>query len=231
MVMSQATTSASAASAWAVVVARVGERAKSRLAGALDPLQRTELALAMLADVLDVCLRSGLAGTVAVVDAPAARTVAETRGALVLSDPGAGDMNAAVDAGVQLALQRGAGTVIIVPGDVPVLNSADLQALLSAAGNAPRAVVVGASRDGEGTNALLLRPPDVIAPGFGPPSVGRHVQAGKAAGALSVVRSHLGLALDIDTPNDLAVLAAAHPAGQTGAALAHLLQEHALVCS
>src|SRR6202035_2362129 len=100
--MSPATTSASAASAWAVVVARVGDRAKSRLAGALDPLQRTELALAMLADVLDVCLCSGLAGTVAVVDTPAARIVAEARGALVISDSGAGDMNAAVDAGVRM---------------------------------------------------------------------------------------------------------------------------------
>jgi 2-phospho-L-lactate/phosphoenolpyruvate guanylyltransferase len=229
--MSPTTTPASAASAWAVVVARVGVRAKSRLAGALDPLQRTELALAMLSDVLDVCRRSGLAGTVAVVDAPAARTVAEARGALVISDSGAGDMNAAVEAGVQSALKRGARTVIVVPGDVPVLSSADLQALLNAAGDAPRAVVVGASRDGQGTNALLLRPPDVIAPGFGPPSVGRHVLAGRAAGARSVVRSHLGLALDIDTPNDLAALAAAHPTGHTAAALAQLLQQHALVCS
>ena len=53
---------------------------------------------------------------------------------------------------------------------------------------APRAVVIGSSHDGRGTNALLLRPPDVIAPAFGPPSVGRHVQLGLAAGAHTVIR-------------------------------------------
>jgi 2-phospho-L-lactate/phosphoenolpyruvate guanylyltransferase len=216
---------------WAVVVARVGEHAKSRLAAALDPLQRTELALAMLSDVLEMCRRSELAGIVAVVDAPTARRVAHDRGALVITDSGLGDMNAAVKAGVQCALDQGAETVIVVPGDIPLLSSADLQALLNAAGQAPRAVVVGASRDGRGTNALLMRPPDVIAPGFGPPSVARHVHAGKTAGALTLVRSHLGLALDIDTPNDLLELVAAHPTGHTAAALAGLRPQPALVRS
>ncbi len=218
-------------SLWIVVVARVGSAAKSRMAGTLSADQRSTLALAMLADVLAVCqqVRGLVAGTVAVVDKPAARAVALRSGALPIADPGTGDMNAAVSAGVAAARQRGAGSVLVVPGDVPLISPVDLQALVDSAGAAPRAVVIGSSRDGQGTNALLLRPPAVIPPAFGPPSVGRHVQMGLAAGAHTVVRPGLGLALDVDTPDDLAALPRDRLGPHTAAMLAGLLQQPAFV--
>jgi 2-phospho-L-lactate guanylyltransferase len=218
-------------SVWIVVVARVGTAAKSRLAGTLNADQRRQLTLAMLSDVVDVCAqaRGPITGTVAVVDEPAARSVALLGGALAIADPGTGSMNAAVAAGVAAARQRGADTVLIVPGDVPLISANDLQALLDAAGQAQRAVIVGSSRDGQGTNALLLRPPDVIAPSFGPPSVGRHVRAGLSAGAHTMVRSGLGLSLDVDTSDDLATLQAARPGAHTSAALASLLENQSFV--
>jgi 2-phospho-L-lactate guanylyltransferase len=219
-------------SVWVVVVARVGAAAKSRLAGTLTADGRRTLALAMLADVLDACRRarqSGIvAGTLAVVDEPAARYVTIQEGAIAIADPGTGDMNAAVAAGIGAARRFGAGTVLVIPGDVPLISTSDLQALLDSAGLAPRAVVVGSSRDGQGTNALLLRPPDVIEPGFGPPSVGRHAEAGLVAGAHTVVRADLGLALDVDTPDDLATLPTPRLGAQTANALA-LLQNRTFV--
>jgi 2-phospho-L-lactate guanylyltransferase len=131
-------------------------------------------------------------------------------------------MNAAVAAGLGAAIERHAGTALVLPGDIPLISADDLRALVEAAGFAPRAVVVAASRDGEGTNALLLRPPNVIAPAFGPPSLSRHIEAGLAAGALTLVRSDLGLSLDVDTPADLAALQVAGPRGHTGAVLDRL---------
>ena len=213
-----------AESVWAVIVARVGNGAKSRLAGALSAAQRRELALAMLADVVEVCVqaRGLVAGTLAVVDSTEARVAAERGGAIAVTDPGTGDMNAAVAAGLHAARERGATTALVVPGDVPLISVSDFATLLEAAGAAPRAVIVGASHDGEGTNALLLRPPDVIVPGFGPPSLQRHVEAGLAAGALTLVRFDLRLALDVDTPADLAALQLSHPGPRTAAALAGL---------
>jgi 2-phospho-L-lactate guanylyltransferase len=195
-------------SIWAVVVARVGHGAKSRLAGVLDADQRRLLALAMLDDVLHVCTAPAAQfhGTVAVVDDPAAMRVAECRGALAVLDSGR-DMNHAASVGVHTAQRLGATTVLVLPGDIPLVSPADLNALLAAAADAARTVVVGASRDGEGTNALLLRPPEVIAPAFGPPSVGRHLHLAERAGAITRVMPNLGLALDVDTPADLAALA------------------------
>jgi len=138
-------------------------------------------------------------------------------------DPEPGDMNNAVRLGLAAARQHGALTAIVLPADIPLVSRDDLVSLVAAAGHAPRAVIVGASRDGQGTNALLLRPPDIIAPAFGPPSVERHLRLGQAAGAVTRVESNLGLALDVDTPADLAVLADL-PVGPRTAALLVLAQ-------
>jgi 2-phospho-L-lactate/phosphoenolpyruvate guanylyltransferase len=194
-------------SVWGVVVARVSHGAKSRLGGVLNPAQRQELALAMLADVLAVCTSAGapLDHIVAVVDTPEAQALARSRLADALLDGGA-DMNMAATAGIRWATVRGARTVVVLPGDVPLLTVKDLQALVAAA-SAPRSVVIGASRDGQGTNALLLQPPTVISPSFGPPSVDRHARLAHAAGATTHVLDGLDLALDVDTPFDLARLA------------------------
>jgi 2-phospho-L-lactate/phosphoenolpyruvate guanylyltransferase len=208
---------------WAIVVARAGDGAKSRLAADLSIEQRQKLVLAMLEDVLDVCIRANLAGVLVVVDTPAAGSVVERCGAIALDDPGDGDMNSAVRLGIQAACQRSAMTALVLPGDVPLVTLNDLDVLEKAAGTARRAVIIGASHDGQGTNALLLRPPDVIAPTFGPPSLDRHVQAGHAAGALTVVRTDLGLADDIDTPADLAALRKKEPGPRTAAVIKTLL--------
>ena len=209
--------------AWAVVVARAGDGAKSRLASELTLEHRQKLVLAMLADVIEVCARAEPEGVLAVVDTAPARSVVERAGAIALDDPGFGDMNSAIRFGIQAACQRSAHTVIVLPADLPLISVTDLKALSAAAATARRAVIIGASHDGQGTNALLLRPPDVIAPTFGPPSLDRHIQAGHAAGALTVVCSDLGLAYDIDTPQDLAALRKESPGPHTAAALMDLL--------
>jgi len=81
---------------WAVIVARIGHGAKSRLSSALDLAQRRQLALAMLGDVLAGGNQANnlLDGLVAVVDEPAARWVAERAGALIVDDPDAPDPRA-----------------------------------------------------------------------------------------------------------------------------------------
>jgi 2-phospho-L-lactate/phosphoenolpyruvate guanylyltransferase len=205
---------------WAVVVARVGAGAKTRLAGVLTANERQVLAVAMLADVLAECAGAGLEGTLAVVDAASASDIVAASGAIAVADPGQGDMNAAVVSGIRAAQARGATTAIVLPGDVPLLRGTDFEALVRAAGDARRAVVIGAAHDRQGTNALLLRAPNVIAPSFGPPSVERHRQAGLAAGALTVVVGDLGVARDVDTPADLTALDPAQLGRHTAAVLA-----------
>jgi 2-phospho-L-lactate guanylyltransferase len=203
--------------AWAVVVARHGPAAKSRLAEVLDPHARSALALAMLRDVVDATGRAGLAGTIAVLDRPAP-IVGRVR---VVADP-EGGLDRAVEAGVLAAVAAGAELVLVLPGDIPLVTARDLQELLRLARSATHTVVVATDRHGTGTNALALRPPGVVAPSFGPGSAERHLAAAVAAGAVAQRVELAGISLDIDTPADLAELARRSPHGATAAALTHV---------
>jgi 2-phospho-L-lactate guanylyltransferase len=69
--------------------------------------------------------------------------------------------------------------------------------------------VIVPDRHGHGTNALLLTPPDVMEPAFGPGSFVRHAALARAAGATIRVADVTSLGLDVDTPEDLAALRAA----------------------
>lgn len=199
---------------WAVVVGRTGPNAKTRLRDALTAEDRTALAGAMLSDVLQAVARAGVAGTIAVLDPPQ-RPPGE---AVAIHDPGAG-LDAAVGTGVRAAVSAGARTAVVIAGDLPLLEPDDIWALVAAA-KGPRAVVIATDRHLTGTNALVLRPPDVIAPAFGPGSAARHLAIAVAAagGSARVVTPHR-VALDIDTPDDLAELIRRQPDGATGEAL------------
>jgi 2-phospho-L-lactate guanylyltransferase len=218
------------ADAWAVVVARHGPVAKTRLAEVLDPHARSALALAMLRDVIDATLHAGLAGTIAVLDRPAPAILTEGPAILpggpvgriqVVADPESG-LDRAVEAGVRAAIDAGAEIVLVLPGDIPLVTHGDLQKLLRLARSATRTVVVATDRHGTGTNALALRPPGVVAPSFGPGSAERHLAAAVTAGAVAQRVDLAGISLDIDTPADLAELVRRSPGGATAAALAHV---------
>ena len=91
--------------------------------------------------------------------------------------PGRGrPVGAAALRGIDAALERGAERVLLVPGDCPALDPAEVSALLAH----DAGVVIVPDRHGAGTNALLLTPPDVMAPAFGEGSFARH--SGSRAG-------------------------------------------------
>ena len=69
----------------------------------------------------------------------------------------------------------------------------------------PRATLVPAL-DGDGTNALLLAPPDAMQPGFGPGSFVRHLAQAVARRLDAQVLQLPRVAIDIDQPHDLARL-------------------------
>ena len=56
-------------------------------------------------------------------------------GALVVEDTAEETQSAAVSLGIELALAEGFERVLCVPGDCPALDPAELDALLTAAGN------------------------------------------------------------------------------------------------
>ena len=183
--------------------------AKQRLAEGLEPWVRQVLAEAMVRDVLTALGRvRGLGGVVVVTNEPRAIAPALAAGADVLPDEHDAGQSPAAAAGVARASELGAERVLLVPGDCPVLEPAEVDELL-AERPAPPAVTIVSDRHGTGTNALLLAPPRAIAPAFGEGSFARHSAAGEAAGATVTVRAPASLLLDVDTSGDLEALRAA----------------------
>jgi 2-phospho-L-lactate guanylyltransferase len=190
--------------------------AKQRLSTGLAPGTRRALAEAMLTDVLVALRRTeGLDEVVVVTAEPVAEALALGYGARVVSDTREAGQSPAAQLGLDAV--EGADVVLLVPGDCPALDPAQLTALLRSIEPAPSVVLVP-DRHGTGTNALLLAPPDAIAPSFGPGSRERHEQAAGASGARWRVAEPRSLVLDVDTADDLAVLRAALDARTGGAA-------------
>jgi 2-phospho-L-lactate/phosphoenolpyruvate guanylyltransferase len=95
----------------------------------------------------------------------------------------------------------GAEALLVLPIDLPFVTTETITSVIEPLAGVERTVVLVPDRHGTGTNALGLRPPDVIDFAFGPRSRGTHRSAAEAAGALYV---ELGgpLAVDLDTPDD-----------------------------
>jgi 2-phospho-L-lactate guanylyltransferase len=180
--------------------------AKTRLSGsAADPL-RPELAAAMLTDVLAALARSRqLEGVIVVSGEPAARRAAEGAGAGWRDDPDDRGHSEAAAIGVRSAVEAGAACAALLPGDCPLLDPRELDAALAQMEEGTCAVVP--DRHGSGTNALLLAPPDGMGASFGPGSRERHLRLASEAGLQGRVEEIPSLALDLDTPDDLAELA------------------------
>lgn len=186
-----------------IVPAKPLEHALSRLSGVLDGPARRAIQQAMLIDVL--CAAGDLTAVVTVVTAdPTVAGLAGAYGADVVHEsPASGGIDAAVAQG--MAHVR-ADRVLVVMGDLPLASGGDLEELVAAA--PVRGVALARSADGTGTNAMVLTPPAVIGTFFGPGSLERHRAEAVRRGVPCVERTIPGLALDIDTPRDLADLVA-----------------------
>ncbi|MET0559490.1 MAG: 2-phospho-L-lactate guanylyltransferase [Solirubrobacterales bacterium] len=188
-------------------VKRLGA-AKQRLRGGLGGLggaERRQLAEAMVADVLEaIGAARTIERTIVVSGDPTVQELAAGAGAEVISDPEDAGHSQAALAGIARAEAEGAGCVVLVPGDCPLLDPRELDRLLT--GVPEPYVGIVPDRHGTGTNALVLSPPGAIVPAFGEGSCARHVAAARQAGIAFGVEELSSLGLDLDTPADIIAL-------------------------
>jgi 2-phospho-L-lactate guanylyltransferase len=210
--------SAAAPVTYAILPVKRFGAAKFRLGDELSGGTRRALAEAMVTDVLMALRRTASVHEVLVVTSePAAEAIGRGYGASVLYDNREEGQSAATLIGIEHAIEAGAARVLLVPGDCPALDPAELADFLDRPAD-QRSVTIVPDRHGSGTNALLLAPPDVIGPSFGPDSRARHEEAAAAAGVPCSVEQVPTLLLDVDTADDLAALREALAARRGGAA-------------
>jgi 2-phospho-L-lactate/phosphoenolpyruvate guanylyltransferase len=201
----------------AILPIKTLDEAKRRLREGLDPGPRRALVEAMFSDVLVALRRVSTLDQVVVVSRDrGAQRIAGGYGADVIDDEDTGHNDAAMR-GIERALELGVQRVLLVAGDCPLINPAEIVELLALPAESPSALIVP-DHHGTGTNALLLTPPDSLAPSFGPDSHERHAQAAAAAGISVQSVTVPSLALDVDTLADLELVEARLEGTRGGAA-------------
>lgn len=178
-------------------------KAKERLSSLLPQNDRTELAYAMLEDVLSALKGSKLADRKFIVTLDTkAIEIAQSLGIEVIAETEQNGESASVDYASQVAKTMGATSVLVIPGDAPLITSDDIDFVLGKEKDGPSIIFVPA-RDEFGTNAILRKPPDAIKSMFGDDSFNKHKNEAdnKNIPYESYENSRIGL--DIDRPDDL----------------------------
>lgn len=188
---------------WAVIPVKSFACAKQRLAPLLAAHERAALARAMFQDVLQVLVHSPfVAGTMVVTGDIEAGAIARGAGAGVLPDPReAGLVQAVQHAARTLAAARRGG-MLVVPADLPLITSADIELIALGHRSSPAVTLVAASSDG-GTNALACSPPDAMPFFFGENSFKRHRDSALHLNLSPKVLTLPRFGRDIDRPEDL----------------------------
>lgn len=160
------------------------------------------MALAMLAHVLDAIDASDAVDSIAVVS-PRPEELYLPFGVMPLLQTRDG-LNELLEQGREWAIQQRADALIISFADLPRLTSGEIADIVRL-GEKARTIVLAPDRHQQGTNIMLLHPPTLVPFAFGPNSYEKHKQAAHRAGAHIEVYRSTGTALDIDTPDDLAL--------------------------
>lgn len=183
--------------------------AKMRLADILDQRERGELALAMLVDVITACNEADCFDRVAVVSSDSdVFWQARELGAMPIAEPATlTGLNDGLTFGVRyLARRIGVEEVVILPADIPLVQPVDLLTIVNALAGAEQRVVLVRAYD-NGTNALAVRPPEIIPMRFGKDSADAHRAAAETSGIDCVELPIERLTFDVDAAEDVASLA------------------------
>ncbi|MBN1202755.1 MAG: 2-phospho-L-lactate guanylyltransferase [Anaerolineae bacterium] len=188
---------------WAIVPVKPLNRAKSRLAAELLPEQRERLAIGLLMRTVRLLLPiSQIQGVLVISRDMKALAMVRELGVQTVQESGAPELNNALYRATQVLNNWRVGAVLVVPADLPLLASEDIEAVVNL-GRYQQTVVIAPDRHEHGTNLLLVRPPGLIPYSFGINSFAEHKRLAQETGATIHIYRSARVGLDVDTPDDL----------------------------
>jgi 2-phospho-L-lactate guanylyltransferase len=192
---------------WVVVLVKGFESAKQRLSPALDPAARERLAR----HNAGLALAAARAGdhVLAVCGSQVAAELARLAGAETLLERDPRGQNSAAQRGIEHAVRRGAGAVLLLSSDLPLVTRRAVAGMVAFGRRFAAPAVAAAPAVGRGgTNALYLAPPGAIDLHFGDDSLAKFAADARRRRVHFRLYRSRALALDLDEPEDLASLEA-----------------------
>ena len=190
---------------WAIVPVKPLRRGKSRLAGVLSEADRFNLNRSLLSHTIATFHQIELIEQRLVVSRDTeALALARNLKARTLREDGSPELNVALARAVVLAKVYAVSRVLVIPADLPFMEPEDIQTMIAL--GEKNNVVIAPDRRRNGTNVLFLKPPDAIPFDYGAGSFERHCSFARAGGLSLEIYDVPSLALDLDYPEDLALI-------------------------
>lgn len=184
----------------AIVPCKPLARAKERLADVLSVEERRALTLAMLTDVVRAA--RVLDEVWVLCSDEEAADLATREGAKPHADATPdGGLNASIAAATADAADAGMTGALIISSDCPAVTTADIRTLSVGTG-----VLLAPDRTGVGTNGLWRAPVDCMPTYYGERSRRAHESYARGRGISCAIVPLGRVALDVDTPRDLAAV-------------------------
>ena len=191
---------------WAIVPVKPLRRGKSRLAKVISAEERARLNQYLLRHTIQVLSTIDEIENILVISRDTeALALARDLGARTVQEYGSPGLNTALSRAVEIVKSYETCGILVLPADLPRLDAEDIRKLLVHQENPP-VVVIAPDRKKEGTNALFVCPPDLIKFKYGKGSFKKHSKAALDANARLEVCDLPSLALDLDEPEDLALI-------------------------
>jgi 2-phospho-L-lactate guanylyltransferase len=191
---------------WAIVPVKPLRRGKSRLSTVLSETERTLLNHNLLVSTLIILSSVNRIDQILVVSRdPAALTLAREYDARTVLENGSPELNTALSRAALVAKTYRVNEILILPADLPLLTTKELERVLRLSGNPPE-ILICPDRRKDGTNLLYINPEGLISFSYGSGSFNKHLELARQSGARVNIISSNSLELDLDTPEDLELM-------------------------
>ena len=182
----------------AVVPLKNLKLAKSRLSNILAEGERQELVLAMFDDVLVSLRESPFIDKIFLVADKYFNPIADVQMITEIKNRG---YDEAIIEALKDSRVNQAQAMLILPADLPLVSTDELDTLIR--DQEDGSIRIAGARDQDGTNALVMKPPSLLATSFGLGSFERHKKFAKALSVKIEEVNLPGLSFDVDTEKDL----------------------------
>ena len=191
---------------WAIVPVKPLRRGKSRLSAVMDRENRLALNRCLLQNTLETLTAIEQIEQVLVISRdPQVLALARSYQARTIQETGNPQLNQALERATLFAKRHAVHGIYIVPADLPLINSYDIQKMLNMADSSP-GVIIAPDRHRKGTNVLYVSPPGAISYKFGEDSFQHHCENAQNEGINMQIAEIPALALDLDVPEDLQLI-------------------------
>ncbi len=189
---------------WAIIPVKPLAESKTRLAHLLTANERADLMRRFFQNAL---LRLNCVpeiGRILVISSDEmVVALAQQHGAVTIVEREIRGLNTAVAQAAHYAHTHNASSILILPADLPFMQTADIERMIEVVGQKyGRVLAICGDDQQDGTNALLLSPPIPFTFHYGQGSFQQHLQEAAHLGYAARILTIPGLQFDLDTEAD-----------------------------